>query len=376
MADTAFRSDGNLAVEHWSAMVYREAERQQFLKKFTGPSSNAIIQVKEDLTRKRGDKITFPLVMDLDGTGRTGDQELEGYEESMTFYDFQVQVYLRANAVRSAGKMSDRLTMINFKKEAKTALGRWMGSMQDDDTILALSGLANPAIVDDDGTVVTANAPSTNRRFIGGQTTGGTLSDNLATDSLLGSGSGGKTYVDHLFGTQVISRVKRMAKLANPMVKPIMVDGEERYVVVIHPYQAKDLRAESAWQEAQRGANIRGESNPIFSGALGIWDGVIVHEYDRITTRLGDGTGTDPTTYWESGDPLDSSSEYAARALFLGAQACCKAWAQRPGWYEKQFQYGRVPGVATDTIYNVEKTEFNSEDFGVIAIDTCYTADS
>jgi len=179
MADTAFRTDGNLAVEHWSAMVYREAERQQFLKKFTGPSSNAIIQIKEDLAGKKGYKITFPLVMDLDGTGRTGDQELEGYEEAMTFYDFSVQVYLRANAVRSAGKMTDQLTMINFKKEAKTALGRWMGSMQDDDTVLALSGLANPAIVDDDGTVVTANGPSTNRHFIGGQTTAGTLSANL-----------------------------------------------------------------------------------------------------------------------------------------------------------------------------------------------------
>jgi hypothetical protein len=54
---------------------------------------------------------------------------------------------------------------------------------------------------------------------------------------------------------------------------------------------AYDLAQNSTWRNAQQYANIRGEDNPIFSGALGVYDGVIVHEHEGITTadNLGGG---------------------------------------------------------------------------------------
>jgi N4-gp56 family major capsid protein len=152
----------------------------------------------------------------------------------------------------------------------------------------------------------------------------------------------------------------------------------------LHPYQTKALRGETAntgYAQAQRDANIRGESNPIFSGALGIWDGVILHEYEKITTRLG-AAGTDPSEYWEAtGDTAGTAPDVCtdtytcARALFCGAQAAVIGYGQYPGWYEKNFDYGRVPGVATDIVYGIKKTQFNSKDFGVIAVDTTYAVD-
>lgn len=86
----------------------------------------------------------------------------------------------------------------------------------------------------------------------------------------------------------------------------------------------------------------------------------MIHEYERILTYAT----------WGSGGATPG-----ARALLLGAQAGVHAYAQYPHWYEKLFQYNRIPGVATDLIYEVAKTVFNSEDFGVIAIDTYINTD-
>jgi N4-gp56 family major capsid protein len=368
MADTAIRSDNALTVQKWSAALFKEAMKNVFFGRFVGKSEDSIIQTKTDLTKEEGDKITFGLRMMLDGQGRSDDQDLEGYEEALTFHNFSATVHLRANAVKAKGKMSLRRTRFEIMEEARSALSEWLTNTIDNDTVLALSGMANPAVKDDDDGVVAAMAPVAARRWVGGQTTAGVLSANLATDASL------STAANYLFGTCVISTIKRKAQLVRPKIRPVRVDGKDMYVMLIHPYQAKALKNEAAWLSAQRDANLRGADNPIFSGALGVWDGVVVHEYDRILTRLGDGVGTDPTTFFESGDPLPSGI-YGARSLFLGAQAGVHAYAQYPGWYTKNFQYGRVPGVATDLIYNVAKTKFNSLDFGMIAVDTCIIPD-
>jgi hypothetical protein len=91
----------------------------------------------------------------------------------------------------------------------------------------------------------------------------------------------------------------------------------------------------------------------------------VLHEYDRIETR-------DNTQVFDTGD---TCGENVARALFLGAQAGVHAYGQYPGWYEKMFQYGRVPGVATDMILSNQKCVFDSEDFGVITVDTVIVPD-
>jgi len=376
MADTAFRSDSNLTVIKWSAALYREAMKNLYFGKLVGTGSNAIIERKTDLTKDVGDQIRFGLRMRLTGQGRSDDQALEGYEEALTFHDFSTKVHLRANAVRAAGKMSMRRTKFDIRSEARSALADWLREMIDDDTVLALSGLANPAIVDDDGAVESAVSPSTNRKWYGGQNASGSIADDSGYDlGDSGIADGGTSEISsYLFGTAVISLIKRKAQLATPKIRPAVVDGKEVYVMLIHPYQAKALKAETAWKEAQQYAQVRGSKNPLFTGALGMWDGVVIHEYERILTRTGDGTGTDPSTYFESDDPC-AQNITVARALFLGAQAGVHAYAQMPGWYEKNFEYGRVPGVATDIIYRAAKTRFNSEDFGVITVDTAVATD-
>lgn len=365
MADTAFESNNALTIQKWSALLFKEVLGDIFFGKFVGKTDKDIIQAKTDLLKQKGDNITFGLRMKLSGAGKKEDEDLEGNEESLTFHDFNQRIWLRENAVRAQGKMTLRRTAFDIKTEAKDALADWLKDKLDEDTVLALSGLANSDLG------ISAVAHSTNRKWYGGQTMGS--SSTLAVLAPVANDAAIISATDHLFGPLVISAIKRKAKMATPKIRPVRVDGKDYYVMFIHPFQMKALRTTYEWKQSQYHAALRGLKNPIFAGAECIIDGVIIHEYDKIETRYGEG-GSTASEYFESGDDCDSG-DYVARALFCGAQAGVHAYGQYPGWYEKMFEYGRVPGVATDVIVGVGKTVFNSEDFAVITVDTGYVPD-
>ncbi len=360
MADTQFLSNNALTVEKWSAVLFKDALKQTYFGKYVGGDSSSLIQTKEDLLKEVGDKITFGLLMKLSGAGRKNDEVMEGYEEAMTYYDFKTTINLRQNGVKAAGKMTLRRTKFDIKSDAKENLAGWIAEKIDEDTTKSLSGVANTDLG------IAAISPSTNRKWYGGQTAAGVLA-SVADDASITSAT------NHLFGPQIVKAIKRKAKLSSPKVRPIKIGGKEHYVMFVHPYQVKALKATEEWLKMQYYANVRGETNPLFEGAIGMIDGVILHEYEFIETRLGAGGSTAPEVF-EAGDPC-ASGIYVARALFCGAQAGVHAWGQYPGWYEKDFDYGRVPGVMTDFIYRTDKPKFNSEDYGVITVDTAYVPD-
>jgi len=354
--NTIITSNSPLAVKEWSAALFKQALQNNYFQKFIGRGDDSMIQQKFDLTKDVGDQITFALRMNLTGSGIIDDNVIEGNEEALSFHNFSVQIHLRANGVKAGGKMTMRMSRINLKKEFKDSLADWLSEkVLEKDIICALSGLANGA-----GTIP-ANPPSQNRRWYGGQSLNGTIA-SVTGDSSIGDTQG------HLFGPEVISVIKRKAQMATPKIRPCKVGGESLYLMFIHPYQAKTLKACQTWLNSQYYAANRGPENPIFKGAsyLGIYDGVAIYEHDGIPRR-------NPGEQFEEGDMV--SYYPVARALFCGAQAGVIGYGQYPGWYEKDFDYGRVPGVATDVIYGVGKTKFNNEDFAVITVDTLALAD-
>lgn len=389
----------NLVEQKWSNDMFKHGLANNPLKNFMGSSSNSIIQVKKDFLQKAGDKITFHLRALLSGDGEGDDGTHEGNEQSMTFYENSVFIHERGTAVKVNGIMTEQRTSIPLRTEGKDALGEWLGRVTAGDTISTLSGLTGDVLaeatksfagqltgaaatdsyssgietVNPSAPTGTANAAGA-RHFFGGQTTGGTFAV-VGDDANITSGSG-----VHKFGTLVISYVKRMAKstitlagAAVSPIRPVKVDGKDMFLMFISPWQAKDLRLETAWILAQKDANVRGSTNPLFSGALGVWDGVIIHECDLIHIRYGTTGGTEKTTYFTSGTTSCMSSTYVARALFCGAQASLLAFGQKPTWKEKMHDYGAKWGISTRTIYGAKKAVFNSKDFGVIIVDTNIT---
>jgi N4-gp56 family major capsid protein len=151
-----------------------------------------------------------------------------------------------------------------------------------------------------------------------------------------------------------ISKLKRIAMLGGTgtwKMRPIKVEGKDYYVLLVHPEVSYDLFQLSGFQQIQREANVRGDDNPLFAGALGMYDGVVIHEHEGITTADDMGSGNDVK---------------GARNLFLGAGAALCAGIGEMNWVEKTFDYGNKLGIAAGQIYGVDRAVYNSKDYGCI----------
>lgn len=309
----------NLVEQAWSKQLWREAEKDNFFAKFTGTGTDAIIQTKTELKKEAGDKITVPLLMRLVGEGVTGDNMLEGNEEALQFYDCQVQVDQIRHAVKLKGKMEEQKTSLNLRSAAKESLKTWFVEKQE------------KMIVD----VLTANPTAEH-----------TVYPNART-------SEAEVTASDVFTADMISIAARKAKTLEPKIRRVRVEGKEYYVMLIDNYQARDLKNDTKWLEAQKHAAARGKDNPIFTGMLGVYDGVVVHEYENlIRTETG------------------ASSAKVGHALLLGAQAGIKGIAQEASWKEDTFDYGNKVGFATGAILGFAKSKFNEKDFAVVQVIT------
>lgn len=349
MAETEFGVNHALAVKRWSTSLAHEAEKRQYFAKFIG----SVITKLTDLEKKVGDKITHGLRMKLRGAGVTGDATLEGNEEALTYYDDAVLIDQLRHAVRSKGKASEMRVPYSTRKEGRDALATWWAERFDELIFVYLSGAR--------GVDSTLTLPLTFTGFAGNalnapdsahlQFANGLAKATITTADILTLGE--------------IDRLVEKAETVDPMIQPIMIDGEKHYVLLVHPYQATDLRTNTSagqWQDIQKAAGARGASNPIFKGSLGMYNNVIMHSHRNVVRFSDYGSGTNLP---------------AARALFLGEQAGAIAFGNGGGdtvsrysWVEELFDYKNKLGVSAGSIFGIKKSVFNSADFGVIACDT------
>lgn len=313
-----------LVQKAWGKELWTATKNNIYFAKFTGKTPDSIIQEVENLKKEAGDQITIPLLMKLQGDGVTDDAKLEGNEEAMQYYDFQVNVHQYRHAVALKGKFEEQKTSLKLRTNAKSGLKTWLEEKIDKMTFAALTA-----------------SPTAGRVFYGG---------TAAAEAAITAGD--------IFDTKVIGKAKRIAQMSNPSIRPVRVNGTSHWVMVIDPYQARDLKSDPAWISAQESANIRGEKNPIFTGALGMWDNVIIHEAESvIRTNTG------------------ASNTMVGHALFLGAQAAAFAVAQETNWVEKPFDYDNQFGVAIDTIFGIKKSVFNGVDFATVQVMTSSLSD-
>ena len=100
---------------------------------------------------------------------------------------------------------------------------------------------------------------------------------------------------------------------------------------------------------AQQYAMPRGSDNPIFSGALGMWDGVVIHEHDLVQR-------------------ISVNSVHANRNLFLGAQAGIAAYGSDHSWHEELVDRGNKLSISASVIYEFAKANFSDTDFAVMEL--------
>lgn len=335
---TVSASIAGLRPELWRKMLFADVRDMLYMTRFIGTSEQSMIQELEDLSKEAGSNISFGLGMKLSGAGITGDSTLEGSEEAMTDYDEDVAIDQLRHAVRLTGRMDEKKNAYNMRISAKNRLADWWAERIDQEILDKLCGKTSSTFSN------TPTAAASSRSvFAGGQSSVGNVTSTMKIDC------------------KVLDAAKQKAKLASPMIRPIRVGGKEYYIVILHPYSATNLRQDPVWNQAQREANVRGEENPIFSGALGVYNGMVIHEHEYVYTTT-DG----------------SSSARVARDILCGQQAGVIGWGAPVKWVEKSFDYGNSWGISVGAIFGVIKPIFNSVDYGVItmfsAADTASTA--
>lgn len=344
MAVTSFPVNHNAAVKHWSKDVFTETLKQTYILRFLGESENSLIQIKSDL-KKSGDKVTIPLVMQPTGRGKTGDETLEGQEESLVTYTDAVLLDQLRHAVRVGGEMSEQRIPWDIRRRARDMLAQWWSDRFDTAAFYQLAGYSTETDTAYTGSNA-ATAPSTNRAVLAGDAFGGATASLGSTD---------------IYSYSLIDGLVEKAKLATPAIRPVKVGGKDYYVNFIYTTQVADLRRSTSTgdfldiQKAVLQGGQRPEDSPIFNGACGIYNQTILHDTVRLPSGL---TST-------------------RRAVFAGAQAGAICFGQGSGpnefsWKEKLFDYDNQFGVKAGSKWGIKKLVFNSEDFGVI-VATAYT---
>lgn len=351
MADTGLSTSHAVTEKQYSSDAFEQYLSILAASKYMGGDSNAIIHVKEDLVKGKGDALTFNLISSLTGSGVTGDSTLEGNEESLSVYGHQVTLQQYRNAVREEGQLSSKRYPFDIADKFKPALLNWKAQSDEDRIFEALSSKNGTVYGAASETVRDAWTLANSDRVLFGATTGNNAaSDHSACLSEVDS-------TTDVLNTAHLGLVKRIAKMANPKIRPIRLgngSGTEVYVYFAHPYSTRDLKADSAWRDAQQHGMPRGLDNPIFTGAIGMYDGVIVVETDKILLL----------------DNVGASSIDVAMNFLCGAQAVL--WAQggidgmQMKLTESVFDYENQLGCAVASMYGVAKAIFNSKDHGVV----------
>ena len=359
-----------LRPELWQKELYKDVMDNLYMSKYMGEGENNIVQIKSQLKKSPGDTVTLPLTAKLSGNGITGDSELEGNEEAISAYSDSIVIDQVRNAVRLTGKLDEQKNVYNMRTDAKDKLSIWLREYIERQFFWKLAGCNNTTLTDVNGVtrggrVAWSNAPA---QVPTDDTAAGYGDRYLCADYVNGADSLAST---DLITPELISRAKTKAKLADPMVSPLNIEGKEYYVMFIHPWQAYDLKNNATFAQAQREAQVRGNSNPIFTGALGIWDGVIIEEHEYVPFLDISVAGNN---FNASGAGTDITAD-CFRAVLCGKQALGFVQTKESmSMTEKTFDYTNKVGYATGLIGGIQKVTFNSKDYGVIAVDTAATA--
>ena len=303
----------------WAADLYAQAEDMTFWHRFEGPEGSGMpIIRKDDLTKAAGDTIKTDIVLALQGAGQTGDTtSLEGNEEELKFRQASFTVDQLSHGVRWT-ELAEILINHDMRSTALMQLRKWLAGKMDSGIFSELTG---------GGTTL----PTTAKWAAGSATSRATVAD--------GDGTGRLQLED-------LTEIKAFAQVENK-IEPIRTeDGNEYFFFVGHPYAIMQLKRDDAkWAQAQREAQVRGDENPLFTGAAGVWDGVIILSSNRVPDST-------------------NGTINVADNLFLGAQAMSRGYAYYPDWREELFDYGRQVGIATVAVYGNKLNTFDLTDAG------------
>jgi len=354
----------------WDDQFFDEYIRSNQFSRYFGTSTNSMIQLKDDLTRKNGDTVVFPAVRRLVGSGVTGNTVLEGNEELLNARSMALTVGLLRHAV-AVSEWDEQKSVIDLLMAARDGLQNWATEKIRIDLIASLGAMTADADVQITYAAATAGQRNTwlvnnTDRVLFGAAVANHVSGVMATALATVDNTQDK------LTCAMLSLAKRRARMASPHIRPIRVNNDEEwYVVFVPSYPFRDLRADPVMINANQYAWNRGSDNPLFTGGDLLWDGMIIREIPELPIL-------------KTGDPGGSTIDCGFSYL-CGAQALGIAWAQRTKSTTNQRDYKFFNGVGVSEIRGIGKLRWGTDptvdktkpvDAGIVTIVSAGVADA
>lgn len=346
MADTILAAGHGLIVEQWDEQFFTEYLTENRFNGEFGTDENNIIQVKENLMKKPGDRVNFALVNKLIADAVLGRNVLEGNEEDMATRSHEVEVNKRRNGVRVA-EIDEQFSAISLREAARAVLKDW--SMKDTEKLIiqalaSINGVnyATATEAQKDAWLV----DNSDRVLFGASAPG--LTDHSADLANL------DTTADKITASALSQMKYKALVTANPHIRPIRNEpnGRHYFMVYLDPRLFRDLKNETSSPivQAQREVSLEMENSRLFKGGDLLWDGMIIKEVHEMFSELG-------ATFANTGA---GGTTEVGTAFLTGAQAIGVAYAKRWKSVTEVFDYGDKHGVAIEAIYGINKMLFGS----------------
>jgi N4-gp56 family major capsid protein len=345
-----------MAVKLWAKNLTAAMREYLEIAPLMGEDENSVIHVKSETKKGTGDKVTFGLRARLTGDGKTEGETAEGNGESLSIYSDSVTINELGHVVgsRSENTIDQQRVPFDLRNNCKDALADWWADRLSKSFFNQVCGYTAETNTKYTGLNATV-APSSSRIIRAGTAAG----DNNLTSA-------------DIMTLDLIDQAVEMAKVGDNMVRPIKINGQPKYICYLHPYQVTSLRTNSSsgqWLDIQKAALSADNSskNPIYTGALGEYNGVILRSSQDVTQGVNGTTAVSSTR----------------RAVLLGAQAAACAYGSADRgtpnkfrWNEELLDHKRKLEVSAWSIFGLKKTRFNSADFGTVVISTYAAASS
>lgn len=368
-----FLSDVDTKVSY-SKAITREVTKKSKVKPFIATSESDATSIIRAVSKtcELGSVVAIEMEDALIESGAVGNVDFSASGEELKNIKQFVKIDRFQHAVPSTQSIVNQRNADSFKSRAKNSLSNW-GTMKFDKIFFSAM-----------------SAACTNILACGHHT------DTVTTNILKAN----------VMTTADVEEAKRRALLGvdaagNPVPPLIPVrttqsenmgyyEDVEFFVMFVGTNTARHIKNDANWAEARREALERGKQNPIFTGALGFWDGVLLLDVKTDTARQS-GVLTSKSKFVGFGNVKTFDlSTYAGSAnqeteinLLCGAGAAhivVDQGVQYYDWADKSDPRRMNAGI--DRVYGFAKTKyqasdndgilkdsiFDGKDYGVIAV--------
>jgi len=348
MAVTTVQANNKLIV--FRKEVTREYIRQNLFSPYIGSEMTAIIRVINDL-KKGGEQINIPLIARLRNVPiATG--TLVGNEENIDNYGDRAWIDWARNAVRIP-RSEEQKSSIDLFGQARPLLEDWGKELQRDEIIDAF--YAVPLASTAPAGLGSANGQRVNGVYFDAATAAqrNTWIVDNADRVLVGGATGNinvvwATALANVTAAMTLSaaslnKMKRLAKKANPRIRPYKLkNGCEYFVVFAGSNCFRDLQNDTTIITANTQARPREgdglDKNPLFQDGDLLYNGMIIREIPEMDVRL-------PVTYTTAG----AGGTVATAPVWLtGQSAMAWCWGRMPTptfLKEDDYQFFRGVGI-------------------------------